>query len=1014
VNNYIDIVTSFAFFEGLDDKPIRKALESHNNNSRVKSLHIISESKQSELAYLLKGLNKLDIHFIEVERRPTFKVLISHSNKLLTDQVSTYVAIINGDVSFEDEMAVNSAIGVFNKKEVLPNTVLALSRHENLDGKVVMALNLDNGLPNFISADAWVFNKPCKLKFEAFYFMGQINCDLMLAYDLFESSYAVINPCLDVVIIHHEDELKSDAFYAEQNTKDTTVSAMHFQMASRVNLEYSVVAIPWIKSKWLEYDYNPQNYKYNNAETIWLILKNNTENLTEQLFLKVLDVMSIHYNKQLKILVEGDISDELIQYHQKVLGFNNQIFFHSIDNVDSFISSALSGKITWSDSFVLISDFSRLTKNILKQHSELILDLRATPPLNINAPELLGLDIGWCLSERYGGHIREKLNIITLDQHKHSRKCSLITSVYKSDEFIDTFVTNCENLQHYKNIDHYYLVSNLSQNEKLIFIQTISTNKNVVLVWYRKDPGLYECWNRGIKLAVTKYVSNANVDDLRDAFHVEKLVDALESNDKYTFAASALHPFYTFSGDLTAHRIDHPWYSDQQGDIKFRDLGYAAKGEDGKYEIKPHNTPHCMPVWRKSLNETYGYFDEDTYGTFADWAFWLKVTFHDEIGYLNGEGLGYYYVNLESHNRRGDQLQMFHQRVEKEFLPHFLLSDELFKQLHSSNDVIAESSQVDSELIQKLRIHGADLTYGEHRNSFNKLAESLLPLHADEGATLFLPFIERYFVWGDQPGEASSLSPTPIEQDWIGIIHVPFDAPSWFHADVSPETIFKSELWKKSLPHCKGLITLSDDLERDIKFHFPDLPTFSLKHPTDFEDLKPFDLAKFNEKPTLVQAGDWLRNLQAIHKVKAPNYRRVMLKKMYTDAYLNNEIAVFGDFIDSDVEVYTMVPNDEYDELLSSSVVICWLYATAANNLILECIARKTPILINPLPSVVEYLGEDYPLYIDDLSEVKSKLENKQLIKEAHEYLSDSRFRDIYSYQRFFENFSQSEFYLEL
>lgn len=1018
MNNYIDIVTSFAFFEGLDDKPIRKALESHNNNSKVKSLHIISESKQSELAYLLKGLNKLDIHFIEVESRPSFEVLISHSNKLLTDQVSTYVALINGDVSFEDEVAVNNLITIFSKKEVLPNTVLAISRHENINGKAEMVLNLDNGLPNFMSADAWIFNKPCYLKNTAFYYMGQMNCDMMLAYDFVEAGYAVINPCLDIVIIHHEEELKSDDFYAELNSKESNLNAGYKHLSSRVNLPYTQFGFPWIKSDWINYGYKPLPYKFIGENAIWLVLNNNLKNSVDKNLLMIVEVIAKANNRDLILFVEGEISEQLIAYYKDSLLLNNKIYLISTNDLDKYITGALSGEFVFYDAFVILSDISRLTKNILVDYPGLFLDLRnetSIQHLNIYDKEMLGVDVNWHLNDRYNKSL--PIKTISEIQLGAYRKCSLISSVFKSDEFIDTFVDNCENLKSYGSVDHYYMISNLSPNEKTTFSKVLSNHRNVIFVWHRKDPGLYKCWNLGIKLAVTEYVSNANVDDLRDAFHVEKLVSDLESNVKYTFAASALHPFYTYSGDLTAHRIEHPWYSDQQGDIKFRKLGFAVKNEDDKYEIHPHNLPHCMPVWRRSLHDKYGYFDESTYGTFADWAFWLKITLNNEVGYLNGEGLGFYYVNLESHNRRGGKLQMFHQRVEQEFLPHFLLSGDVFEQLHPNLTVISnllENKLSTVVVTKKLNIHGVELAYGEHRNSFNKLAESLLPLQSEENGVLFLPFIERYFVWGNEAGEACSSTPTHIEQDWIGIIHVPFDAPSWFHTDVSPEVIFESELWKRSLPNCKGLITLSDDLRRDVEYFCPGLPVFSLKHPTDFEDLKPFDLVKFNVRPTLVQAGDWLRNLQAIHRIEAPNYLRVMLKKSHTDVYLNKEIAVFGDFIDSEVEVYTMVPNEEYDELLSTSVVICWLYASAANNLVLECIARKTPILINPLPSVVEYLGEDYPLYIEDLSEVKSKLENKLLIKEAHEYLDNSRFKDIYSYQRFFENFSQSEFYKNL
>jgi hypothetical protein len=1025
MDKYIVIITSFAFFEGLDENPIRQALKNHNNNALIKNIYVISESLKGELEHLFNGLDDLTIHFVEVKDRPTFNDLISYANTLLENDRTDYVALVNGDVSFENETAVNNAVGVLNKQSVLTNTVLALSRHEVIDGKAQMVLNLDNGLPNFMSADAWVFNKPCRLNSVAFYQMGQMNCDLMLAYDLVNSGYHVINSCLDTKITHHEDELKSDAFYSELNAKESNLNAGYKHLSSRVNLPYTQFGFPWVKSYWSELGYNPQPYKFIGAEAIWLVLNHNTSNSIDKNLLMATEIIAKASNRDLILLVEGDISDELINYYQSSLSINNRIYLISVNEVDNYVAGALSGEYIFYDAFVILSDLSRLSKAMLTDYSGVFVDLRKTESLEqlkILDKAGLGVDVNWHLAERYSNELF--INTISVEQIDNTRKCSLISSVFKSDEFIDTFVSNCENLSSYEAIDHYYMVSNLSSIEKKTFFQVLSKHRNVIFVWHRKDPGLYECWNRGIKLAITKYVSNANVDDLRDCYHVEKLVGDLDANDKYSFIASALHPFYTFSGDLKLHQIEHPWYSDQQGDIKFRQLGFAEEDKQGQHSITPHNLPHCMPIWRKSLHDTYGYFDEATYGTFADWAFWLKITLDEEVGYLNGQGLGYYYVNLESHNRRGELLDAFHKRVEKEFLPHFLLSNKEYSQLHGQitpplNDSEKENfdaiDQNVKPLIAKLNIHGIDLAYGEHRNSFNKLSESLLPLNSDSAdGILFLPFIERYFVWGDQPGEASSSSPEPITQDWIGILHVPFDAPSWFHNNVSPENIFKSELWKLSLPYCRGLITLSDDLERDINHQLPELNTFSLKHPTEFGDLQHFNLDKFNESPTLVQAGDWLRNLQAIHKVEAPGYRKVMLKKSHTDLYLNNEIEVFGEYIDESVETYTMVPNHEYDDLLSNSVVVCWLYATAANNLILECIARQTPILINPLPSVVEYLGEHYPLYIDDLSEAKAILANKALIKEAHEYLSQNKFKDIYSYQRFFENFSQSEFYNEL
>jgi hypothetical protein len=64
-------------------------------------------------------------------------------------------------------------------------------------------------------------------------------------------------------------------------------------------------------------------------------------------------------------------------------------------------------------------------------------------------------------------------------------------------------------------------------------------------------------------------------------------------------------------------------------------LAKLERDEQGRWMLVPHNIPHCMPVWRKAVHDKFGYFDEPRFGTFADWAFWLKVTKGGEKGFLS-------------------------------------------------------------------------------------------------------------------------------------------------------------------------------------------------------------------------------------------------------------------------------------------------------------------------------------------------------------------------------------------
>jgi hypothetical protein len=69
--------------------------------------------------------------------------------------------------------------------------------------------------------------------------------------------------------------------------------------------------------------------------------------------------------------------------------------------------------------------------------------------------------------------------------------------------------------------------------------------------------------------------------------------------------------------------------------------------------------------------------------------------------------------------------------------------------------------------------------------------------------------------------------------------------------------------------------------------------------------------------------------------------------------------------------------------------------ASAINTLI-ECIVRNTPILINKIPSVVELLGNDYPLYYENNIDVYHILSDATNIKKAYYYIKNISKTDFY------------------
>jgi len=76
--------------------------------------------------------------------------------------------------------------------------------------------------------------------------------------------------------------------------------------------------------------------------------------------------------------------------------------------------------------------------------------------------------------------------------------------------------------------------------------------------------------------------------------------------------------------------------------------------------------------------------------------------------------------------------------------------------------------------------------------------------------------------------------------------------------------------------------------------------------------------------------------------------------------------------------------------------------------------ARATPVLINPHAAVVEYLGEAYPLYFDNLEEAAQKAMDFKLILQAHDYLVNLPRRQQLSAESFRRQLQGSSIYQHL
>lgn len=219
------------------------------------------------------------------------------------------------------------------------------------------------------------------------------------------------------------------------------------------------------------------------------------------------------------------------------------------------------------------------------------------------------------------------------------------------------------------------------------------------------------------------------------------------------------------------------------------------------------------------------------------------------------------------------------------------------------------------------------------------------------------------------------MSGEPFPNPWVGVFHQPFAS---FEPCVGLFDL-KGALEKVgALKTCKGLYVLTDYQKRFLDESDIGVPVERLWHPTVF-DVPQWSPDSWLADRRIVFLGRWIRRVQAIQELQCPGVRKLWLAKQ------SEPIA--GVEENGSVQRLGYLEAGAYDELLTGCVAMTEVIEAAANNVVLECISRSTPLLINWNTGVVEYLGPDYPLYYSSMAEANWKAASVRQVLAAHEYL---------------------------
>lgn len=210
-------------------------------------------------------------------------------------------------------------------------------------------------------------------------------------------------------------------------------------------------------------------------------------------------------------------------------------------------------------------------------------------------------------------------------------RVAIITSMYKGDDFIESFMADITRQTIFDQCEFIIINANSPGNEEKVIKKYMKKHSNIIYVKLGYDPGIYAVWNLAIKLASADLITNANLDDRRNPDIMRIHAEALEQDPSVDLV---------YSNYYLCDYPNEPY-----------DTGKPVQLVN-MYEFKPTRMNWCLPdrapMWRKSMHEKYGYFDETFYSA-GDWEMWNRAvsrgsTFkkvHAEAGvfYWNPQGL---------------------------------------------------------------------------------------------------------------------------------------------------------------------------------------------------------------------------------------------------------------------------------------------------------------------------------------------------------------------------------------
>jgi glycosyltransferase involved in cell wall biosynthesis len=225
--------------------------------------------------------------------------------------------------------------------------------------------------------------------------------------------------------------------------------------------------------------------------------------------------------------------------------------------------------------------------------------------------------------------------------------CSLFCSFYRGQKFVEAYLENILEQSIFASTEFILLNCASPEDEEEHIIPFVKKYPNIKYHNLDQDPGLYAAWNYAIKLCSSDIIGNWNIDDRKNREGLEILLHQFDKDPELDVAYGLTY---------VSHIANEKYLDNAYNEI-YPCLPHSFEN------LLRNNSPHCMPLWRKSLHDRFGYFDTN-YLTAADGDFWLRCAVGGATIKMLNHPVGLYYENPTGRSTNPETLQQMIREVQ--------------------------------------------------------------------------------------------------------------------------------------------------------------------------------------------------------------------------------------------------------------------------------------------------------------------------------------------------------------